>query len=50
VLSLLLISVEDDARKNHNKEDKWFKTPNDIQAKETTRPRFVSICDVNVNV
>ena len=33
-------SVEDESRKFENKDDKWFKTPNDVQAKETTRPRF----------
>lgn len=36
-------SVEDEARKNENKEEKWFKTPNEVQAKETTRPRLVTI-------
>jgi hypothetical protein len=30
-------------KKNSNKSSKWFKTPNKVKAKETTRPRFVRI-------
>ena len=36
----IIVSVEDESRKNENKDNKWFKTPNEVTAK--TRPRFVS--------
>ena len=32
--------VQDKQQKNRNKSEKWFKTPNDVKSKETTRPRM----------
>lgn len=33
--------AEDNDRKNENKDNKWFKTPNEVKVKQ--RPRFVSL-------
>ncbi len=30
--------AEDTTRRNENKEDKWYKTPNKVESKECTRP------------